>query len=93
MAGMKALMGTLRKEVVVGVTCWELKSHLFKALVLSTLEYGNEILGGNLKNSHCEAPEKGTKIHILSHVKVCSLTTYHILMAKFGELPIEFIHL
>ena len=28
-------------------------------------------------------------MHILSHIKVHSLTTYHILHAKFGELPIE----
>ena len=32
--GMKALIVTLRKEVIVEVTCWELKSYLFKALVL-----------------------------------------------------------
>ena len=38
---MKALMGTLRKEAVVGVKCWELKSHLFKAFVLPTFIYGN----------------------------------------------------
>ena len=38
--GMKALMGTLRKEVVVGV---KLKSYLFKALVLHTFTYGIEI--------------------------------------------------
>ena len=37
---MKGLMGTLRKEAVVGVTSWELKSHLFKALVLPTFMYG-----------------------------------------------------
>jgi hypothetical protein len=30
------------------------------------------------------------KMHVMSHVKVRSLTTYHILMAEFGELPIEF---
>lgn len=34
---MKALIATLRKEVVVGVTCWELKPHLFNALVLPTI--------------------------------------------------------
>ena len=28
-------------------------------------------------------------MHIMFHVKVCSLTTYHILLAKFEELPIE----
>jgi hypothetical protein len=42
-AGMKALMSTLRKEVVVGITCWELKSHIFKALVLSTFTYALKI--------------------------------------------------
>ena len=29
------------------------------------------------------------KVCILSHVKVCSLTTYHIRLAEFGELLIE----
>ena len=43
--GMKASMDTLRKEVEVGVTCWELKFHLFKALVLPTFIHGNEKLG------------------------------------------------
>ena len=42
----KALMGTLRKEVVIGATCWELKSHVFKALVLPTFTYGTKIWGG-----------------------------------------------
>ena len=37
--GMKALMGTLRKEVVVVVTCWELKSHLLKTLMLLAFTY------------------------------------------------------
>ena len=37
-AVMEVLMRTLRKETVVGVTCWELKSHLFKALVLPIKE-------------------------------------------------------
>jgi hypothetical protein len=49
---MKALKSTLRKEVVVGATRWELKSHLLKALVLPTFIYGIDILGGDLKNSH-----------------------------------------
>ena len=51
-ASMKILMATLRKEVVVGVTCWELKSHLFKSLVLPTFTYGSENWEGDLKNSH-----------------------------------------
>jgi len=29
------------------------------------------------------------KIRMMSHVKVHSSTTYHILLAKFGETPIE----
>ena len=42
-------MGTLGIEVVVGINCWELKSHLLKALVLLTFTYGSEIWGGDLK--------------------------------------------
>ena len=49
---MKAFMGTLRKEAVVRVTCWELKSHLFKDLVPPTFTYGTKIWGDSLKNSH-----------------------------------------
>ena len=26
----------------------------------------------------------------MSHVKVCSSTTHHVLLAKFGEFPMEF---
>ena len=49
-AGLKALMGILRKEDVVLVTSWEHKSHLFKALMLPTFKYGTEIWEGDLKN-------------------------------------------
>ena len=28
-------------------------------------------------------------MRMMSHVKVCSSTTYHIILAKFGELPME----
>ena len=87
--GVICLMGTLRKEIIVGVTCWELKSHMFKALVLPTLTYGTKIWGGDLQNSHWKVSKKGMKIHITSHVKVCSLSTYHVLLAEFGKLPIE----
>ena len=86
---MKALMGTLMKEVVVGVNCRELKSHLFKALVLPTSTYGIENWGGDLKYSHWKVFKKGMKMDMMSHVKVLSLITYHILLAKFGKLPIE----
>ena len=62
--GMKALMGTSRRETVVGVTCWELKSHLFKALVLPTFTYGTKIWGGDF---HCKVSEKGMQMHMMSH--------------------------
>ena len=42
------ILGTLRKEGVVSVTCWELKSHLFKVLVLPTFMHGTEIWASNL---------------------------------------------
>jgi hypothetical protein len=29
------------------------------------------------------------KMHMMSHIKVCPLTTYHILLTEFKELPIE----
>lgn len=45
-------MGNLRKEGVVGVTFWELESHVPKALVLPTFTYGTEIKKGDLKSSY-----------------------------------------
>ena len=87
-AGTKALMDNLRKEAIVKATCWELKSHLCKALVLPNFTYGTDIWGGNLKNSHWKDLEKGMKTH-LSYFKVCSSTTYHILLAEFERLHIE----
>ena len=77
---MKAFMGTLRKEMIVGVTCWELKSHLFRALVLPTFMHGTKIGGDDLKNSHWRVFKKVTKMHMMSHHKVHSSTTYHILL-------------
>ena len=71
---MEALMGTLRKETIARVTCWELKSHLFKASVLPTFMYGIEVRGGNLKNSHWKVFKKHVTMHMMSHIKVCSLT-------------------
>jgi hypothetical protein len=32
-------------------------------------------------------------MHMMSHVKVRSLITYHILSTAFGELPMEFYDL
>ena len=28
-------------------------------------------------------------MHMMSHVKMCSSITYHFLLARFGELPME----
>jgi hypothetical protein len=50
--------------------------------------YGARIWGGDSKSSHWKVSEKGMEMHMMSHIKVCS-TTYHILLAEFGELPIE----
>ena len=84
----ESLDGTLRKETVVGVTCWELKAHLFKVVVLPTFTYGTKIWGGDLKNTLWKVFEKGIKIHMIPHIKVCSSTTYYILLVEFGEIPI-----
>ena len=42
------------RVVVVGVTCWELKSYLFKALVLPTFMYGTTNLGRQLEKLSLE---------------------------------------
>ena len=86
---MKALIGTLRKETIVGVTCWELRSHLFKALVLPTFTYGPKIWGVGFKISHWKVSEKGVKMDMMPHIKVRSSTTYYLLLAGFGELCIQ----
>jgi hypothetical protein len=46
---MKALMATLRKEVMVTITCEELKSLVFKALMLPTLSYGAKYFFGGVR--------------------------------------------
>ena len=69
---MKTWMVTLRKEATTGVTCWELKSHQFKALVLPTFTYGTKIRGGDLENSHWKVFKKCLKMHMMSHAKVHS---------------------
>jgi hypothetical protein len=79
---MKALIATLRKEAVVRITFQEFKSHLFKALMLLTFTYVAKIWEANLKNP-LEGFENGMKIHMMSHVRVRSLTTYQILLVKF----------
>jgi hypothetical protein len=66
-----------------------LGTRLVIALVFLTFTYGTEIRGGKLKNPHWKVFEKGMKMHMMSHVKVHSPTTYHILMAKFKELPMD----
>ena len=57
--------------------------------MLPTFTCGIEILESDLKKSYWKDSKKGMTIHMMSHVKVRSSTTYHILLAKFGELSIE----
>ena len=63
----------------------ELMSHVRKALVLPISTYGIEIWKGDLKYSQWKVFEKGMKMHMISHVKVCCLTTYHILLADLDN--------
>ena len=42
-----------------------------------------------LENSHWKVFENVMKMHMMSHIKVRSSTTYHILLAEFEELLIE----
>ena len=82
---MKALMGTLGKEVVGAVTCWELKSHLFEALVFPTFTYGIEIWGGHLKNPHWKVFKTGMK----GGYDVSHQSLFFSFVSYFGELPME----
>ena len=87
--GLKAPNGHLKERTTSRATCRELKSYLFKALVLPTSTYGTEIWRGDMKNYHWKVFEKGMKMHMMSHVKVCSSISYHTLLAEFGKVPIE----
>ena len=83
------MKGQVKEETVVGVTCWELKSHLFKTLVLPTFTYGTKTWGGDLKNSPWNVFEMGMKIYMMAHIEMHSSTIYHILLTIFGKLPLE----
>ena len=48
----KSSFGILRKQTVVGVTCWELKFYMFEVLVLPIFTNDIETWGGDLKNFH-----------------------------------------
>ena len=49
----ESLDGHVKEETIVGFICWELKSHLLKALVLPTCTYDTKIWENDLKNSSC----------------------------------------
>ena len=51
---------------VVGVTCWELKSYLFKALVLPPFSYV-ERFGG--RGEFEKIPLEGMRIHMTTHIR------------------------
>ena len=63
---MKELISTLRNKTNIQSHKLGSQSHLFKALVLSTITYGTEIWVGD---SHWKVCEKGMKIHMMSHIK------------------------
>jgi hypothetical protein len=74
-ACMKVVMCTLRKETVVGFTGWELEIPSIEDFGAPTFTYGIEIWGDDLENSHWKVFEKAMQKHMMSHVKVHSLTT------------------
>ena len=45
--------------------------------------------GGDLENSHRKVFNKGMTMHMKFHTKEHSSTTYNVLLAEFGEPPIE----
>jgi hypothetical protein len=77
---------TSMKDVEVKVTCRELKSHLFKALMLHGFMYGTEIWGGDFQNSHWKVFKNGMKMHMMSHVKMCSLATQNMIFSVWLDL-------
>jgi hypothetical protein len=68
---MKTPVGSLKEKIIVGVTCWVLKSHLFKALVLPSFTYGIEICGGNLKILIERFQERHEDTFDASHQSAC----------------------
>ena len=46
-------------------------------------------IGRQLRKLPCEGFQEGHEDAYMSHIKVQSMTTYHILLDKFGELSIE----
>ena len=82
---MKALMRILRKEIVVGITCWEVKSQLFEASVLPTFTYGTKIWGGNLKDSHWKVFEKGIRD---AYAFSCQSAFFNYLSYLIGHIQI-----
>ena len=58
--------------------------------MLLTFTYGTEYFGRQLEEiSYLEGFQEGMKMHVMSHIKECSPTTYRILLVELGELPIE----
>ena len=49
----------------------------------------NLITNWDLKNSHLKVFEKGMKIHMMSHVKVCCSPIHHNSLSECGELLME----
>ena len=88
-ASMKTLIANLRKETIARVTCGEHKPYLLRSLVLPIISYGAQIWGWDLKSAIGRFLRKGTRIHMMPHIKLGSLTFYHILLVEFGEHYME----
>ena len=79
---MKALMGTLRKEAIVKVTCHELQGFGASNFHVCHRKFGEV----NWKLS-LEGFREGREMHMVSHIKVRSSTTYYILLAELEKFP------
>ena len=87
-AGMRAFGGNFKDKNSSQCHVLGTQTSHVQGFRLPTSMYGCVIWRGNLENSHWQVFEKDMKMHTMSHVKLHSLTTDCILLAKFGELPI-----
>ena len=80
----RAFNPSLRKFSIEG----SLGRHVL-VLVLPTFTYGIEFEEANWKTYIGRFWRRAWSCIMTSQVKVCSLITYHILLTKFGEPPVE----
>ena len=91
---MKALMGTLRKEAMFS------RFHMLGTQMSHVQGFSgsdfhelHQNLGRRCKKLSLESLREVLEdAYDMSHIKVYSLTTYHILLVELGELPIAFYY-